>query len=600
MKNFKEKNLYASESELFDAVIEARVETYTEYNKVGGNRVGNEEDDAPEESLNSKVQQLFPDSPINTSGNDIEFGEGLLEVFKAHNKYKGQIPRKRSQLLPAYAPYLPSNDKAFANWQGIKENSVEYNNIAFTLYKVLTHIDDRFDISNNTNDKLTIFNIQRSPLLYTIEVKIPTYFNETQVMESAKVVENYIKENANDEEVGCIIKTFGGNYIFKFLRLDYRGLISHGDIMRYEDPQTGVATVDFLSKDRGIPVLMGMENNEQPYVFDLEDNTSGAIVGGSGSGKSWLALQLMTNLMTLNTPEELNFIILDAKDAPLWKQFAKSPHVLGYHTEIHTYLDILTEVQKEHIRRAQYLSSLGIEDFKTYREIYKERGDYDELAKHPFLVVVLDESTFTMQQLRLHDKDAYDEFRTTLVTLSTVVRVTGIRIVVIGQRAIDTSIPKDYMSNASMRFAMKMDIVSEFGIMLHNGWENHVLRKPNKDGESLMLLQGQTYPQYVKTLIPGGTSNQTMLQLIRVISLDWVRRTIGTDIDYTKPPEFMEDTIVKGFNRHNYYTNALQDLQEGRILTNKEVNEGAQVNIEPGVTGNITDSDEGLTDKGGL
>lgn len=586
MKNFKEKNLYVSESKLFDAVIEARVETKTEYNKVGGYRVENEEEDDSEERLSSKVQQLFPDSSINTSGNDIEFGEGLLEVFKEHNKYKGQIPRKRSQLLLEYATYLPSNDKDFANWYDIKDNSVEYNNIAFTLYKVLTQINGKFDISNNTEDKLTIFNIQRTPLLYKIEVKIPTYFNETQVLKSTSIVENYLKESDNDVEVGCIITTLGGNYIFKFMRLDYKGLIAHGDIMRYEDPQTGVATVDLLTKDKGLPVLMGMKDNEYPYVIDIEDNTSGVIVGASGSGKSWLTFQMMTNLMTLNTPEELNFLILDAKDATMWKQYAKSPHVLGYHTNVHTYLDILTEVQKEHIRRAKYLSSLGIDDFKTYRKIYKERGDYDELAKHPFLVVVLDELTFTMQQLRLHDEDAYDEFRAMLVSLSTVVRSTGIRILAIGQRSIDTYIPKEYMSNASMKFAMKMNIVMDFDNMLYKGWENQVSRIPVIAGESLMIEQGQTYPQYVKTLIPGGTSIQTMFQLIRVISLDWVRRTIGTDIDYTKPPEYMEDTIVKGFNRHKYYTESLSDLHEGRILTNNEVNEGAQVDIEPWESGN--------------
>ena len=544
------------------------------------------EDDDPELQVSSKIKQLFPDSPVNTKGSGTEFGEGLLDVFKSLNNQKGVIPRTRSQLLPAYAKYLPSNDKAFANWYGLKERSVEYNNIAFTLYKVLTQINGKFDISNTSTDKLTIMNMQRSPLLYKIEVKLPTYFREAQVLKSAGIVENFLKESDNDSQVGCIITSFGGNYIFKFMRLDYRGLISHGDIMRYEDPQTGVATVDLLKKDKGLPVLMGMKDNEYPYVFDLEDNTSGAIVGGSGSGKSWLTFQLMMNLLTLNTPEELNLLILDAKDAALWKQFAKAPHVLGYHTNIYEYMKILTEVQEEHLRRAAFLSSIGVEDFKTYREMCKEKGDYEALAKHPFLVVVMDEITYTMKQLRLHDKDAYDEFRATLSSLATVVRSSGIRILAIGQRAIDTSIPKDYMSNASMKFAMKMDNVTEFDIMVNKGWEKQVSRKPVNAGESLMLTQGQAQPQYVKTLIPGGTSTQTMLQLVRVISLDWVRRTIGTDIDYMQPPEHMRDMLKLSFNRPDFYKGALQDLHEGRILSSTEVDEGAQVNINPGEDAN--------------
>ena len=541
-----------------------------------------QDDDDPEERVSNKVQQLFPNSPINTKANGTDFGQGLLEVFMSQNKNKGKIPRTRTELLPAYAPYLPSNDSAFANWYDIKEKSVEYNNIAFTLYKVLTQINGKFDISNTTKDKLTIIDMQRSPLLYKIEVKIPTYFKEAQVLKSANIVENFIKESDNDALVGCIITTFGGNYIFKFLRLDYKGLIAHGDIMRYEDPLTGIATVDLLTKDKGIPVLMGMKNNEYPYVFDLEDNTSGAIVGGSGSGKSWLTFQLMMNLITLNTPEELNMIIMDAKDAALWKQFAKAPHVLGYHTNIYDYMKIITEVQEEHLRRAAFLSSIGVENLKDYREMCKEQGDYEALAKYPFLVVVLDEITYTMKQLWLHDKDAHAEFRATLTSLSNVARSSGIRILAIGQRAIDSSIPKDYMFNATMKFAMKLDSISEYDIMLSKGWEKKVSRKPVNAGESIMLTGGQEQPQYVKTLIPGGTSTRTMMQLIRVISLDWVRRTIGTETDYTKPPEAMRGQLNISFNRHEFYTNALQDLQEGRILSSTEVNEGAQINIEPG------------------
>lgn len=559
----------------FDDTFDIDMDAYIEEDE-------DEQDDDPEESVSSKVQQLFPSSPINTKSNSTDFSQGLLEVFMSNNNNKGKIPRKRSELLSAYAPYLPSNDSAFANWYEIKEKSVEYNNVAFTLYKILSQINGKFDISHTTKDKLTIIDMQRSPLLYKIEVKIPTYFKEAQVLKSANIVENYLKESDNDDEVGCIITTFGGNYIFKFLRLDYRGLIAHGDIMRYEDPQTGVATVDLLKKDKGLPVLMGMKNNEFPYVFDLEDNTSGAIVGGSGSGKSWLTFQLMMNLMTLNTPEELNFIILDAKDAALWKQFAKAPHVLGYHTNIYDFMKIIAEVEEERSRRSDFLSSIDVENLKDYRETCKEQGDYEALAKHPFLIVVIDEITYTMNQLWLNDKDAYAEFRATISSLGTVARAAGIRLLVIGQRAIDTSIPKDFMFNATMKFAMKLDQDSEYDIMLSKGWDKRVSRKPVNPGESLMLTDGQEQPQYVKTLIPGGTNTLTMTQLIRAISLDWVRRTIGTDIDYTQPPEAMRGHLNLAFNRHEFYTNALQDLQEGRILSSTEVNEGAQINIEPG------------------
>lgn len=546
-------------------------------------------DDDPELGSNDDdiVQRLFPDSPIGQTKSEVEYEERLLEVFRDGNKNKGLIPRTREDLLPAFAPYLTANDKSFARWYTIREHSMEYDNIAFTLYKSLVQINGKFDISNGSKEPLTIFSMQRTPLLYKIEVKLPTYFKEAQILKSAKIVENYLKMSDKDTSVSCIITTFNGNYIFKFLRLDYRGLISHGDIARYVDPETGETALNDLSKDKGLPILMGMRDNEYPYVFDLEENTSGAIVGGSGSGKSWLTFQLMINLLTLNTPEELNFLILDAKDATMWGEFSKAPHVLGYHTDIYSYINILTEIQAEHLRRAAYLKDLGIEDYKTYRKVYKARGDYEELAKHPFLVIVIDEITYTMTTLANNDQEVFKEFKSLLTSLGTVIRSTGMRIVVIGQRSIDSSIPRNFMANASMKFAMRMDSASDIEVMMG---KRHLeaSKEPNAAGESIMDVQGQPQAQYVKTLIPGGFDTQPLTQTIRVIALDWVRRTIGTDTDYYKPPVLMRDTIKVGFNRDTFYVGALSDLKDGRILSNSIVSNGYQINIDPGKPANTS------------
>src|SRR5699024_807315 len=92
-----------------------------------------------------------------------------------------------------------------------------------------------------------------------------------------------------------------------------------------------------------------------------------------------------------------------------------------------------------------------------------------------------------------------------------------------------------------------------------------VSRIPSGAGEGIMSAEGQAKPYYVKTVIPGGKSDGDILMQVRVLALDWVRRTIGGNIDYTRIPNDMGKFIQKGFNRDMYYNQALKALDEGRV-----------------------------------
>ena len=120
--------------------------------------------------------------------------------------------------------------------------------------------------------------------------------------------------------------------------------------------------------DKGLPVLLGLDVKGEPYLVDLEDNPISHIVGGTGSCKSWLTYSLMYNLLTSNSPEDLQFIILDTTNKPIWQKFSKSPHVLGYHNEIKSYKGILKELIEESKRRSNVLTEKGKPDWKTLRK----------------------------------------------------------------------------------------------------------------------------------------------------------------------------------------------------------------------------------------
>ena len=526
------------------------------------------------ESAGANATKYFPESPIDTSTTDT-FRKGLLDVYQSGQYSKGEMLQKRDEIVRYYAKYMPNNDEGFSKWYNIVENSPEYDNIAYTIYKALVSIDGKFDMRTAVpkGEKLTVMEMKRTPLIYKITVKLPSYFKINSVTTRSNIFNDMLKASDDDESVGTILTTYGGDLVIKFLRLDYRKLVSMGDLLRLSDDESEVSFAEKFVTDKGIPMIAGMRDNEYPYMVDIVGNPAASIVGGSGSGKSWLTFQFMDSMLISNNPEHLNFLILDAKDAAIWKQFALAPHVLGYHSDYNTFYSILLEVKAEHERRMAELSRLGIESWKDYTSRAKREGDDEKLAEMPLLFVIVDEITYTMSSLQTENDSLYKELKSILTQLSSVIRASGIRMMLIGQRAIDTSIPKGFMANSPLKLAMKMNVQSDFTTMLGKGYDREVSRIPSGPGEGIMQSEGQVKPSYVKTVIPGGKDDGDILMQVRVMALDWVRRTQGTRYDYTTLFNDMSSTINTGFNRDMYYNQALGAIEEGRITDPVRVDE---------------------------
>ena len=631
MKDFKDKFLYKLEEGTFETFVDEMLETNTEYNQSGRFRsglvgeetgyfgstdedsafggfegfddfggFGDDEDETfkdmyagfddeeeeedfeiDPESEGESSSEYFPASPIDTSTAD-SFRKGLLDVFQSGQYTKGEMLQKRDEIVRYYAKYMPNNDEGISKWYNIEENSTEYDNIAYTIYKALVSIDGKFDMRNAVpnGDKLTVMEMKRTPLIYKITVKLPSFFKMNSITSKADNFNDMLKASDYDEEVGTILTTYGGDLVIKFLRLDYRKLVSMGDLLRLNSDDSQTSFAEKFATSSGIPMVAGMRDNEYPYMVDIVGNPASTIVGGSGSGKSWLTFQFMDSMLISNNPEHLNFLILDAKDATIWKQFALAPHVLGYHSDYNTFYDILLEVKAEHERRMVELSRLGIESWKDYTSRAKREGDDEKLAEMPMLFVIVDEITHTMSSLQMEDDALYKKLKSILTQLSTVIRASGIRIMLIGQRAIDTSIPKGFMANSPLKIAMKMNVQSDYTTMLGKGYDREVSRIPIVPGDGIMQSEGQTKPSYVKTVIPCGKDDGDILMQVRVLALDWVRRTQGTRYDYTTLFNDMSSTINTGFNRGMYYNQALGAIEEGRITDPVRVDEEYESEME--------------------
>lgn len=523
------------------------------------------------------ADDLLPPSDVNINDNE-DFELGLLEQFKKNAKFKGRYLPERKKLLDSFSGMMVTNDKKFSKWVTEPEHSPVYDNIAYTLYKALIDINKGFSDAEGSGSKITIMDISSSPLMYKIEMRLPHAFKPAQIERSVETFENYLKTDAADTQVQCLISTSSDIYTFRFLRLDYKGLISIGDIMRYRDDSGKTPYEKFINPKLGAPMLVGLRDNEYPHIVDLEANTAMAIVGGSGSGKSWLTYELGVNLVTSNDYNEVQFIVLDAKNATFWKTFARMPHVLGYHSDVSMYLDIAREVEAEMNRRQEMLGEFDMEDFVEARRHFKGKKDYENLKKFPLLVFVIDEITSTMNTLEGFDekKETQKAFISSIENISQKGRSAGVRLLTIGQRAVNASLPKNVRANSSMLFGMKMNAESDFNILFDGSKKVEKMKKPIGAGLGIMTSEDINGYHNLKTLTPGGKDTPQIRTFLRVMALDWIRRAAGRDDLYKKPINTQYDIA---YNRPKFLDETYAELSEGRILNKMTVSDGLEIDL---------------------
>ena len=514
----------------------------------------------------SESEVAIYDSPIDVTTNE-SFKYSLLQAFKANQKYQGVEITNRLDLMKSLSSYIVTNDKNFGSWFKVNPRSNEGVNMCYSIYKALIKINKGFA---KDEERFIVYSIKKNPLLFSIDVELPDYYTQKNLRANLSFFESMLKRDESDDKVSASVVEIKGIFTFKFLNLENPNLISMGDIFRFKDdtkPKT--ALEEFVNPKVGMPMLLGLRGNEYPIIVDFEDNTSGTIVGGSGSGKSWLTFSLMMNFFIANDYNNTQFIILDKKNALFWNNLALAPHVLGYHTDPTKYLELFREIYEEVQRRKRYLNEVGEENVKSLRKNLRESGDTEGLKKIPLLTIIVDEITSTMTRLKaMYDNDGtpekYMELKTIMGNITEEGRSLGVRLLVIGQRAIDTSVPKNVMMNSSLKFGMRMENQTEFETMF--GKEVNNIKKPDSMGIGLLRSFSTKGISEIKSLTVGGANDTQVGQLLRVLALEWARRAIGQD-DVINPPVGVN--LPNCYNRNIQAKKAMEALRNGYILDNK-------------------------------
>lgn len=378
-----------------------------------------------------------------TEQDKIEYIEESEEVdFK---KRVEEVPENRllsrEVLFNTFKTFYPKNCINFSKTIEMKPESKEFQQIEAICLKALANVS-RSKIEDVDSKAESIVDSY-----FSYEIRLQRVLGLNKLDDIAKEITSYFRDSSADLGVNATVDLEGDFYKI-IVTKGVNSIITLGDV--FNDPEI---CEFFLNTKNKLPIVEGITDLGKPIVHDARHYESMLIAGKPRSGKSWYMLSILMALMANNTPEDVQFIIVDPKKVHLFNTIALMPHVCGLHDETNI-LDIMKEIiEVEGARRKKLLADNICDDIWALRS----KG-----IMLPIMYLVVDEVVSVKGSLG----SSSGEFDRMLLTIITQLPSIGIRTIVIPHRATNT-ITKDNRNLLSFTAAIRStpnDIVNTLDI----------------------------------------------------------------------------------------------------------------------------------------
>lgn len=241
----------------------------------------------------------------------------------------------------------------------------------------------------------------------------------------------------------------------------------------------------FGKKLKPLEAIVGGDSDGNPVVYDFATAPHILVAGTTGSGKSVAINQFIASLIIHNTPEEVQFIIVDPKGNE-FVDYENHPHLL---------CDPITK--PEDMDKAILHATDEMDDrFKKLKEAKsKDIGSFNKKAikngtkKMPYLFIIVDEVSDMMMT-------AGKEVEDYILRIAQKARAAGIHILLATQTPRVDVITGKIKANIPSRISYAVTSSTESGIILDQTGAESLLGK----GDSLVKWNGQNKPSRVSAL----------------------------------------------------------------------------------------------------
>ncbi len=180
---------------------------------------------------------------------------------------------------------------------------------------------------------------------------------------------------------------------------------------------------EFLENENLLIFPVGRLIDGEPFYADLASMPHLLIAGTTGSGKSVFIHSLMISLLMKNTPETLNFVLIDPKRIELIK-YEDLPHLLMEPiVDLKKVVPVINWIIEEMEKRYKEFQNYRVRDINSYNRLQIQKRN----KIMPRIILIIDE----MADLMVKQGNVIEN---AIIRLAQMARATGIHLVLATQR----------------------------------------------------------------------------------------------------------------------------------------------------------------------
>ena len=348
------------------------------------------------------------EEPFDVSLDDVEPEE--IDFKSELDKINENTFMTRETLFNTFKQLFPTNTPKFAERKEIEVDSDDFKTLETMCLKALANI---------ANCELEAVNSQiekAEETFFSYEIRLKRFNKVKKIDDLAKEIEFYMRKDDKDVAVNATVSIEGDFYKIVVTK-GVSAIITFGDIFKLD-----YCCDFFLNTKNKLPMVTGIDELGNVILDDAKIFDTMLVAGKPRSGKSWYVLSILMSLMLFNTPEDVQFIIVDPKKSNLFKTIALMPHVCGLHddSQILSILDDIIEIEAP--RRKKILEDHRCDDIWAVRK----KG-----IKMPVLYLIIDEYITVVNNL---DKEQQKELNTKIQIVISQLPSCGCRMLIVPHR----------------------------------------------------------------------------------------------------------------------------------------------------------------------
>jgi DNA segregation ATPase FtsK/SpoIIIE, S-DNA-T family len=242
-----------------------------------------------------------------------------------------------------------------------------------------------------------------------------------------------------------------------------------------EIPRSDREMVEWESVDGSpLSIFLGKDIDGNPLIADLAKMPHLLVAGSTGSGKSVFINTAICSIVSRNTPEQVQMVLVDPKQVELlpYQDLAHLAYPVA--TDADSARDALRFVVAEMDRRYRVLSEAGVRNIGEY---HQGKGSM------PYMVVVVDELADLMMV-------AKKEVESSIVRITQLARAAGIHLIVATQRPSVDVITGLIKANMPSRIAFTVASSTDSRVILDDSGAEFLTGM----GDGLFTPQGVSKP----------------------------------------------------------------------------------------------------------